>query len=85
MFGCNIKFIVVLCYDFLRNFLHYSIDEGIVKLADEDLESRVFSFCASRDVKLHLCNLIYWLVNIIHYDEESLFMYKYGFVILFIE
>lgn len=42
MFGCNIKFIVVLRYDFLRNFLHYSIDEGIVKLADEDLERVVY-------------------------------------------
>jgi hypothetical protein len=30
MFTCNFTFIVVLCLIFLRNFLHYSIEEGIV-------------------------------------------------------
>lgn len=28
--ACNFTFIVVLCFDFLRNFHRYSIEEGIV-------------------------------------------------------
>lgn len=42
MFACSITFIVVLYFDFfffLRNLLHYSIEEGIVVL--------FFSFCVS--------------------------------------
>lgn len=30
MIACNFTFIVVFCFDFLRNFLSYSIEEGIV-------------------------------------------------------
>lgn len=45
MIACNFTFIVVLCFDFLRNFLGYSIEEGIVVNGESRFKGSVIFFC----------------------------------------